>query len=147
MRAFLLVLILTVGALAQPPLRVVKSKTFAPSEIVKPICVEVEFTNDGQNPIVGAELVLRMVPQYRTAYEAPVPTEGYLAPQEMRFPVEPLKPGQRTSAMFQTPYFARSAFSSSKSSFLVENIVPGLCESVTVRYVILIVPPPDGWEP
>ena len=145
MRVLILLLLFTVSVAAEP-LRVVKSRTFAPSEMVKRICVEVELTNQGSTDVEGAELVLQLTPDFRPASPGTRPPEGFMATQEMRQWIDPVGPGQRIRQMFETDFFSRNAFSTSTPSFVVENLVPGLCESVTVRYTIFIVPPPDGWK-
>ncbi len=87
-----------------------------------------------------AQVVLQLVPDYRPSSPGPRPVEGILAGHEMSQRVETLEAGGRRTLLFETPFYSRAGFSTSAKAFRVENLVPGLCESVTVRYVVLIVP-------
>lgn len=60
--------------------------------------------------------------------------QGLMDPVEQRFRVDELYPGRKRLVSVETPYYASQGFHNDFGYFQVENLVPNLRCSVTIRY-------------
>ena len=148
----MILLLVLLGLLAQqtPELRLVSTKIWAPNQTIKPILITLTVRNETPNTLHGALARLVLTPLYRTTGsrgQAPGAkrevTPSMLEPWTLDAPVPALTPGQTRSLVVETPFLARSAFSTSGRLFTVENLIPNLRRTVPVQVEVeLILPAP-----
>lgn len=142
--AFVLLLFLLALPVSAQQAEVVNVRAWAPSEMVKPIWIEVTVCNRGDKPASNGIAQLVLIPQFRS-YKNQSP--GMMDPRTMETSVSTIGSGQTKTFRFQTPYFSRTAFSSSNGVFRVENLIPGICRSTTVQYQVFLQGPPGEFFP
>ena len=144
-----LLLLLALLAQANPTLRLVSTKIYAPNETIKPILIMLTVRNESPAPLAGAVARVKLTPLYRGGTRGYAPgaareqSPTMLEPWDLEAPLPTLAPGQTRSIILETPFLARGAFSTSGRTFTVENLIPNLKRTVPIQVdVQLVVPAP-----
>jgi hypothetical protein len=146
-----LLVLLALLAQEAPALRLVSTKIWAPNQTIKPIFVTLNVRNESPQPVGGAIARVVLTPMYRTGQRgvapggAREPVTTMFEPWTLEAPVPLLAPGQARTLVLETPFLARSAFSTSGRTFTVENLIPNLKRTVPIHVdVELILTPPSS---
>lgn len=115
-----LVLLLTIPAVAQPPL--VAATATAEGDVRKPVVIEVKVSNRGKAPTAQANLVVVCTPKVSGASRGGGDT--LQDPMELAQMVPPLQPGEEKVLQLRTPYESAGAFRGRRGTFRANNISP-----------------------
>lgn len=127
MRKLLLLCLLTavVATAAPQDIRVTKTRTYAGSEMVKSIYVEVTVKNTSNVVDEDRVVHLRFVPRKPGSYRPPEEGKDLFSPFDMEQDLGTLNPGESRTLKFKSPYLAKNQFSSTARSFTTD-VAPDL---------------------
>jgi hypothetical protein len=108
---------------------------------IRPIRLEVEITNLTKGSLFNIETSVVSTPEFggqvqpRTWIKAGQSgVQGLMDPIEQHFRVDELYAGRKRLVSLETPYYASQGFHNDFGYFQVENLVPNLRSTVTIRY-------------
>lgn len=127
MRKILLLCLLTAVAVSAAPedIRVTGTRTYAGTEMVKSIYVDVTVKNTSNVVDEDRVVHLRLVPRKPSSYRPPEEGKDLFSPFDMERELGTINPGETRTVKFKTPYFAKNAFNSSGRSFTTD-VAPDL---------------------
>lgn len=146
----IVLLLLALLAQERAVLRVVGTKISAPNAMVKPIMVTVTIRNESKLLIDGLTVRVVLTPMYRTGQRGKPPggerepVDTMFEPWVLDAPVPPLSPGQTRSLVVETPFLARTAFTTTGQVFTVENLIPNLKRTVPVHVDVELILSPSS---
>ncbi len=120
-------------------LRLVSTKIWAPNQTIKPILITLAVRNETPQPVGGAIARVVLTPLFKTGQRGKAPgaerepVATMFEPWTLEAPVPLLAPGQTRNMVLETPFLARSAFSTSGHLFTVENLIPNLKRTVPIQ--------------
>ena len=97
----------------------VSTTATAQGDVRRPVVVEVTVENRGKEASDPAVATVHFTPKTRGGGG-----DTLKDPLDLRQPVPPLKPGEKTTLSFNSPYESRNAFRNQRGTFRAVNIDP-----------------------